>query len=60
LFGRVRSRYISDLEPGAGHSLGWRVLTGDATYSFDSAGRLFRAFNPLFAGDTVYTEYGYL
>jgi RHS repeat-associated protein len=32
---------------------------GDANFSYDTAGRLFKAFNPLFAGDTVYTEFGH-
>ena len=31
---------------------------GDAAFSFTSAGHLFRAFNPLFAGGTVYSELG--
>jgi len=32
---------------------------GDATFSYGSAGRLFRAFNPLFANNTVYSEFGH-
>lgn len=35
------------------------TLLGDATFSYDAAGRLLRAFNPLFAGDTVYSEFGH-
>lgn len=35
-------------------SRGTRV--GDAEFSYDSAGRLLRAFNPLFSDDSVFTE----
>lgn len=31
---------------------------GDAAFSYTSAGHLFRAFNPLFPGGTVYSEFG--
>lgn len=34
------------------------TLTGDSTFSYDVAGRLLKAFNPLFAGNTVFTQYG--
>ena len=30
---------------------------GDSTFSFDAAGRMLKAFNPLFGGGTVFTEY---
>ncbi len=32
---------------------------GDATFSYDAAGRLFRAFNPLVTNGTVYSEFGH-
>lgn len=32
------------------------TLVGDAEYSYTTAGRLLRAFNPLFADDSVYAE----
>jgi len=32
------------------------TLVGDATFSYTAAGDLFRAFNPLFGGNTVYSE----
>jgi RHS repeat-associated protein len=35
------------------------TLVGDATFSYTAAGNLFRAFNPLFAGGTVYSEFGH-
>jgi RHS repeat-associated protein len=38
-------------------SPGTRV--GDATFSYSAAGHLFRAFNPLFGGSTVYSEFGH-
>jgi RHS repeat-associated protein len=38
-------------------SPGTRV--GDATFSYSAAGNLFRAFNPLFSGSTVYSEFGH-
>ena len=38
-------------------SPGTRV--GDATFSYTAAGNLFRAFNPLFSGGTVYSEFGH-
>jgi YD repeat-containing protein len=34
------------------------TLTGDSTFSYDAAGRLLKAFNPLVAGNTVFTQYG--
>lgn len=34
------------------------TLTGDSTFSYDAAGRLLKAFNPLFAGNSVFTQYG--
>ncbi|MFO0691379.1 MAG: RHS repeat-associated core domain-containing protein [Myxococcota bacterium] len=34
------------------------TLTGDSTFSYDAAGRMLKAFNPLFAGNTVFTQYG--
>ncbi len=34
------------------------TLAGDSTFSYDAAGRLLKAFNPLFAGNTVFTQYG--
>ncbi len=34
------------------------TLEGDSTFSYDVAGRLLKAFNPLFAGNTVFTQYG--
>lgn len=34
------------------------TLTGDSTFSYDAAGRLLQAFNPLVAGNTVFTQYG--
>jgi RHS repeat-associated protein len=32
-------------------------LKGDSTFGYDAAGRLVKAFNPLFPGATVFTEY---
>ncbi len=34
------------------------TLTGDSTFNYDAAGRLLKAFNPLFAGSTIFTQYG--
>jgi RHS repeat-associated protein len=34
------------------------TLTGDSTFSYDAAGRLLKSFNPLVAGNTVFTQYG--
>jgi len=34
------------------------TLKGDSTFTYDAAGRLLKAFNPLFAGNTVFTQYG--
>jgi RHS repeat-associated protein len=34
------------------------TLKGDSTFSYDVAGRLLKAFNPLFGGNTVFTQYG--
>lgn len=33
------------------------TLTGDSTFSYDAAGRLLQAFNPLVAGNAVFTQY---
>ena len=35
------------------------TLKGDSTFGFDAAGRMLKAFNPLFPGGTVFTEYGH-
>jgi YD repeat-containing protein len=33
------------------------TLKGDSTFGYDAAGRMIKAFNPLFGGGTVFTEY---
>jgi YD repeat-containing protein len=33
------------------------TLKGDSTFSFDAAGRMLKAFNPLFGGGSVYSEF---
>jgi YD repeat-containing protein len=33
------------------------TLKGDSTFGYDVAGRMIKAFNPLFGGGTVFTEY---
>ena len=35
------------------------TLKGDSTFSFDAAGRMLKAFNPLFSDGSVFTEYGH-
>lgn len=35
------------------------TLRGDAQFSFDQAGRLLKAFNPLFSGGSVFSEFGH-
>jgi RHS repeat-associated protein len=35
------------------------TLAGDATFSYDAAGRLLKAFNPLFADGSVYSQYSH-
>jgi RHS repeat-associated protein len=35
------------------------ILKGDSTFGYDAAGRMIKGFNPLFAGGTVFTEYGH-
>ena len=35
------------------------TLVGDASFSYDAAGRLFRAFNPLYANGSIYSQFGH-
>jgi RHS repeat-associated protein len=35
------------------------TLKGDSTFSYDAAGRLLKAFNPLFTDNSVFSQYGH-
>ena len=35
------------------------TLKGDSTFTYDAAGRMLKAFNPLFADNSVYSQYGH-
>jgi len=35
------------------------TLAGDSTFSYDAAGRMLKAFNPLFSNNSIYSQYGH-